>query len=442
MAEEQPSERKTIFRKMQAQTVPDEVLEAMSLKNRYAFVNANMMTILNDNEKGFFDKVQRFCLKYEKKNNITHDEDFYSWIKDFGAEHYVTRGQSYPEIGVDHGDKDGLTMELMRSLAIDMFDTQFNMAMGATVLCVNPVKHHHQDREECLTALKEMVTGEAVGCICITEPSRGSDSTHPETIARRADDGLYLNGIKCYNTNAPKSKYAVVYATEDSSVKESDTRMSQSLVTLSDDTVLIERTFIPSVPRVWIGKETFTDTFVPNDRILCDVGAGKDGLFEGLVPERMGIAITNCCEAWGAFANAAIYCNLRKQMGQEIIKHQGVGFVLADYWAQITNYFQGLLNFCRSYDESMIKYNGTLPGPLAQALVAGASQMKYQGAMLAERSCYDLANLMGGAGVNDNTMMQDYLGISRIQEIVGGSRQIQLYVMSGALRKLWSTSNK
>ena len=44
---------------------------------------------------------------------------------------------------------------------------------------------------------------------------------------------------------------------------------------------------------------------------------------------------------------------------------------------------------------------------------------------------------MGGAGLSDNTLMQDLLNISRIQEIVGGSRQIQLYILSMAMRQLY-----
>jgi alkylation response protein AidB-like acyl-CoA dehydrogenase len=310
--------------------------------------------------------------------------------------------------------------------------------MGANVLAVNPLKFHHQNREPCLKALKELVTGEAVGCICITEPLKGSDATHPDTISRRTPDGLYITGTKCYNTNAPKAKYAVVYGTTEPAAKDSDMKMTQSLVLLPDPTVTIERTFIPVVPKMYIGKETFNDTFVPNERILCDVGKGKDGLFEGLVLERMGIAMLDLSEAWGAFTHAAIYANVRKQMGQEIIKHQGVGFVLADLWAKTMIFTLAFLQQCRSYDEAIKKYNGTLPGPLVMALVANASQLKYEGAILAEKVCYEAANLMGGAGVNDNTLMMDYLGISRIQEIGGGARQIQLYVLSLALRKLWS----
>lgn len=48
-----------------------------------------------------------------------------------------------------------------------------------------------------------------------------------------------------------------------------------------------------------------------------------------------------------------------------------------------------------------------------------------------------MANLMGGAGVCDNTLMWDLVGISRIQEIVGGTRQIQQYIISMANRQLW-----
>ncbi|GAI82044.1 unnamed protein product, partial [marine sediment metagenome] len=53
------------------------------------------------------------------------------------------------------------------------------------------------------------------------------------------------------------------------------------------------------------------------------------------------------------------------------------------------------------------------------------------------RVVYECANLMGGAGVCDNTLMHDLLGISRIQEIGGGTRQIQQYIMSYTLRQLF-----
>ena len=43
------------------------------------------------------------------------------------------------------------------------------------------------------------------------------------------------------------------------------------------------------------------------------------------------------------------------------------------------------------------------------------------------------------AGLSDNTLMHDLLNISRIQEIVGGSRQIQLYIIANALSSIFKT---
>ena len=74
---------------------------------------------------------------------------------------------------------------------------------------------------------------------------------------------------------------------------------------------------------------------------------------------------------------------------------------------------------------------------IRQAMVASASQLKYQCANLSEEVCYEAANLMGGAGLGDNTLTHDFLNMSRIQEIVGGSRQIQQYIMSMAMRQLY-----
>ena len=74
---------------------------------------------------------------------------------------------------------------------------------------------------------------------------------------------------------------------------------------------------------------------------------------------------------------------------------------------------------------------------IRRAMVTSASQLKYQCANLSETVCYEAANLMGGAGLCDNTLTHDFLNISRIQEIIGGSRQIQQYIMSMALRQLY-----
>jgi len=418
------------------QAITDEILSKLSLKNRYQFLNTNLMTVLDPPEFNFLKKVQKFCMRFEKKNNITHgpEEDVYEWIPEFGAEGYITRSHNFDMIDVNYVEH-GTTMEFMRSFAMVFFNPQFSMAGGATILAINPLFEHHDNIPIRLEVLKKFVTGQTPGAILITEPERGSDAVHMLTTCEEQNDGSFLlNGEKIYNTNAPKSDYVVAYATAE---QNNGNTMAQFLIDTSWEGWKCDRVNIPTVPKVYLGKETFTNLRVPKDYVLGGVGKGREHLFEGLVPERIGIAIDCISQCWSALTHASIYANNRKQFNQEILKFQGVGFLLTDLWARLMNVTLGLLMFTKSYDSKKEKFGGTLPKNISQALVASASQFKYHSAKLSAEICYESANLMGGAGVCDNTLMQDLLGISRIAEIIGGSRQIQTYVLSMAMRQLY-----
>lgn len=422
-----------------AQVINDEILEKLSLKNRYNLLNNNLTSILSQEQFSFLRQVERFCLKFEKKNNITHgpEEDIYDWIPAFGEQGYITRQHPFEMIDLNYKEH-GLAMDLLRNLAIDIFDTQFAMGGGATVLAINPVYEHHDNMPVRLEALKDMVTGKSPGAILITEPERGSDAVHQLTLCEEQEDGSFiLNGEKIFSTNAPKSKWVVSYATAE---KNKGNMMAQFLIDTSWDGYHCERVGIPWVPKLHLGKETMTNLRVPKDYVLGGIGKGREHLFEGLIPERIAIASMSISQCWGALIHAIIYANLRKQFDQLILLFQGVGFNLTDLWAKTTAMTLGLLKFCENIDEKMEKFGGELPKNISQALVAGASQMKYNCTLLTKDVCYEAGNLMGGAGLCDNTLMHDYIGISRIQEILGGSRQIQQYIMSMALRTLFKMS--
>ncbi len=423
-------------RKFKVQAISDEILAKLSLKNRYAFLNNNLTPILSQKEFNFLREVERFCLRFEKKNNIIHgpDEDIYDWIPAFGEQGYITRAHNFDMVDINY-DNYGAVPDFLRYLAIDMFDTQFAMGSGATVLAINPIYDHHEGVPERLEALKDLITGKSPGAILITEPERGSDAVHQLSVCEEQADGSFiLNGEKIYNTNAPKSKWVVAYATAE---KNNGNLMAQFLINTEWDGWQCERVYIPWVPKLYLGHEKLVNLRVPKEYILGGVGKGREHLFEGLVPERIGIACGAISQCWGAVSHAAIYANMRKQFDQEVLKFQGVGFLLADLWAKTTNLTIGLLKFAETYDDKMEKFGGEIPRNISRAMVASASMFKYHCTNLSKEVCYEAANLMGGAGLCDNTLMHDYMNISRIQEILGGSRQIQQYIMSMALRQLF-----
>ena len=422
-----------VGKKGDVQCINDEILEKLSLKTRYKFLNNNLMSILKPEHFKFLRETQKFYINFEKKNNITHNEDFYEWIPEIGKANLITRGYNFKSIGLNI-DPYGMTAEFMRVLATDFFDPQMTMGMGATVLAINPILLHNEDVEVRLNVLKELVTGKKIGCICITEPERGSDAVHMLTTCDEQEDGSFiLNGEKIYQTNGSKADWAVVYAVAE---KNNGNTMAQFLVDTSWEGWNSERVNIPWTPRMHVGKETFINLRVPPEYVLGPPGQGRSHLFEGLNLERLGIVFLNVAEAWNAISHAAIYANMRKQFDQEILKYQGVGFPLTNQWAKTMSLTLATLHICQIIDEKMEKL-GSLPKEFNLALVVTASQLKSQSAKLAERVCYECMNLMGGAGACDNTLMQDLLGISRIQEMGGGTRQIQQYIMSLALRQLF-----
>ena len=423
-----------VNKKGDVQCINDEILEKMQLKYRYKFLNNNLLALLKPDDYSFLQELEKFFLDFEKKDNLTHNEDFYEWIPEIGKAGYLTRVNHFNDLGFDLRPY-GMKAELLRILATEFFDPQLTMAAGACVLAINPLLLHHEGVEIRLKALKELIVGEKIGCICITEPERGSDAVHMVTTCEEQSDGSYIiNGQKIYQTNGPKAHWAVLYACSE---KDKGNTMAQFLIDTSWEGWNVERVNIPWVPRIHIGKETLTNLRVPKEYVLGTPGLGREYLFEGLNLERLGGCILYISEAWNAVTHAIIYANMRKQFNQEILKFQGVGFPIAGLWAKTMNLTLSLLYICGLIDQKMEENKGTLPQAFNLSLVAYVSQLKYDCAQLTERVCYEAANLMGGAGVCDNTLMQDLLGISRIQEIGAGTRQIQQYIMSYALRRLF-----
>ena len=48
------------------QAINDEILEKLSLKNRYQFLNTTLMTALEPEQFNFLRSAEKFCMRYEK----------------------------------------------------------------------------------------------------------------------------------------------------------------------------------------------------------------------------------------------------------------------------------------------------------------------------------------------------------------------------------------
>ncbi|MHA1256643.1 MAG: hypothetical protein ACTSPS_13700, partial [Promethearchaeota archaeon] len=102
--------------KFETQVINDDILEKLSLENRYAFLNICLDSMLSPNEMDFLKQVEGFCLKYENDNNITHgpNEDIYDWVSDFGKAGFISRAHKFEMLDLNY-EPYGLTAELMRA---------------------------------------------------------------------------------------------------------------------------------------------------------------------------------------------------------------------------------------------------------------------------------------------------------------------------------------
>lgn len=414
---------------LKTQLVDDEVLEVLTLENQYKLFNFNLMNLLSPDDMDFLDELQTPVLEFEDKINGIYghnNQDFYDdgWFEWAGKHALINRTNKYP-----HRDdvKIGMKAELLRCWTMDIFDPQFNLAAGASVLAINGIAHHHKNREVLIKDLTKLLDGKKIGCICITEPQRGSDAVNMQTVAEKTDDGFIINGIKCYNTNSPKADIAVVYAVTDT--EDAGNTMMQGVVHKDwEKGFKAERIGIPSVPKIQIGKTIFEDSFIPNDYVTGDVGEGRGNLFEGLVPERIGIAALNIGQCWGAFTLAALYSTIRKQFGVKILRHQAVGMsVIGKYYGELTSATAALIKFAEEYDK---RIDDMPDNPLMNPYVALASQLKETTSRLYHDLTYESMHAMGGTGVTDQTKMPHYQGVSEIAEVIGGTRNVQLMITS------------
>jgi acyl-CoA dehydrogenase len=169
-------------------------------------------------------------------------------------------------------------------------------------------------------------------CFCMTEPppGAGSDPSLLQTTAVRDGDDFVINGRKWLITGADGAAFAIVMAR--TIVGGEDVGATMFLTDLPAEGFVIER-LIDSMDSSFSGGHAevlLKDLRVPATDVLGEIGAGFRNAQVRLVPARL----THCMRWLGAARRAhdiaTAYANERQAFGQALVRHEGVGFMLAD----------------------------------------------------------------------------------------------------------------
>lgn len=270
----------------------------------------------------------------------------------------------------------------------------------------------------------EVASAGGIGSFALTEPEAGSDAGALRTTAVKYGDEYVINGNKCFITNAEEASILTVFAVTD---KEAGVK-GITAFTVDADT-----------PGLEVGKHedkmgqrssvtndvAFIDMKVPASAVI-----GAEGMGFGLAMKTLDIGRAEAAMCVTGLARAAVehavkYAQQRVTMGKPIIKHQGVGFMLADMASLLETGRQIGWYAARMLDSR---------NPRASAIAAMAKLVATDNAM---KITTDAVQVLGGYGYSREYPVEKLMRDAKIFQIFEGTNQIQRSVITGWLPKLY-----
>jgi isovaleryl-CoA dehydrogenase len=177
--------------------------------------------------------------------------------------------------------------------------------------------------------LPDLIRGNRIGALCITEPEAGSDALSMRTRAVRKGDRYILNGTKMFITNGPVADVAVVYAKTD---PDAGPKGVSAFIVEKDFPgysrgKTLRKMGVRGSPT---GELIFEDCEVPAENVLLGENKGIRVLMGGLDRERIVYSIAPIGVGQAAFDAALRYSMERKQFGAPIASFQMIQEMLAD----------------------------------------------------------------------------------------------------------------
>ena len=407
-----------------AHIIDDAIDEKLTTRNIYEVFNNFIIPLISKEEQEFLIELEDYLIE-EVEPKINLNNEVYELFPILGKVNLIQRLNSYKHIR-----RHGMRYEMLLAMATSIVDPELDLARVVSgVIFANPLFQFGHN-EHVTEILDEVMSGQKIGCICITEKSHGSDAVNMKTEIQEEGDHLILNGEKVYTTNGSVADYFIVYGVSNPSDPRGS--MYQVLVEKDFEGVETHRLGIQSIPRVEVSQTLFKNVKIPKENIIGDRGQGYKNLFSGLVAERDAIIGSSLGIGWLTAITALIYTNLRTQFGRPIYDFQAVSFPITQLFTELMAATELGFKSASEYKKTLkyaepkfIKYNA-----------AFSSGTKFLASNLAHKISYETQQLCGGIAFTDNLRIDKALEVSKVQEIIGGARNIQLYLVSRAIKDI------
>lgn len=288
------------------------------------------------------------------------------------------------------------------------------MSVNNSLVC-GPLKTFGNEDQKS-SFLKDLASGNKLGCFMLSEPEAGSDVASMKTTAILDGNHYILNGTKSWITNGAEADIGIVFASTDKSLKHKG--VSTFIVDMKSPGVnvgkLEDKLGIRATSTAQI---FFEDCKVPKQNLLGRTGEGFKIALHTLDGGRIGIATQAVGIAQAALEESVRYAKERKAFGKTISDFQGLQFMIADMATKIE---------------------------ASRLLVWQAARMKDSGSKYSKQSAMaklfaaetamwvttKAIQIHGGYGYTTDYPVERYFRDAKITEIYEGTSEIQRIVIA------------
>ncbi|MDC7996108.1 acyl-CoA dehydrogenase family protein [Altibacter sp. HG106] len=257
--------------------------------------------------------------------------------------------------------------------------------------------------------LSPSISGEMIGCLCITEPFGGSDVSGMRSTAVKEGDHYILNGSKTFITNGVYSDYLIVAA----KTKPELGNKGISIFVVDREADGITSTKLDKLG--WRASDTgeiaFDNVKIPVENLMGEENQGFAYIMQHFALERLIMGINAHARSEWAIEYAIGYMKERSAFGKTIDKFQALRHKVAQMSAET--------EVCKTFNYAVAQQMKE-----GNYVVKEATMSKLISTKVADEVAYDCLQLLGGYGYMEEYPMARLLRDSRLGPIGGGTSEI------------------
>lgn len=357
----------------------------------------------------FRESLQDFL----KKEVVPHID---KWERDGKIERFIWKkfgdmgffGINYPET---YG---GLNLDLFYTVIFLEELQKVNSGGFAAAIwahCYLAMTHLNAEGDQTIKTryLTPSISGDKIGCLCITEPFGGSDVAGMRTTAVKDGEHYIINGSKTFITNGVESDYLIVAA----KTKPELGNKGISIFVIDRETPGISATKLDKLG--WRASDTgeiaFDQVKIPSANLLGEENKGFAYIMQHFSLERLIMGVNAHARAEFALEYALQYMSERTAFGKTIDKFQALRHTVAELYTD--------MEICKAFNYS-VAYRLNK----GEYVVKEATMSKLKSTKMADEVIYECLQFLGGYGYMEDYPMARLFRDSRLGPIGGGTSEI------------------